>query len=231
MKVLAIIPARKGSKRLLGKNIKKLAGKELIAWTIEAALTSQSVDTVLVSTDCFETAEVAKKYGASVPFLRPSELSEDNSNVVDVVLHALTFYKAIGHDFTHIVLLQPTSPLRTAPDIDEAFSLLEKKKGAAVIAVCPVDHSPLWCNILDKSLTFDHFLKKASAEVRSQDLPPYFRVNGAVYIAETSELLKLKTFVGISNSFAYVMEREKSVDIDSEIDFQLAEFFLNRIND
>ena len=147
-KILAIIPARGGSKRLPRKNILNLAGKPLIAWTIEAALGSKYIDDVIVSTDDNEISTVAKKYGAKVPFIRPDKFSSNHASSISVVLHAIEFFQKADERYDYVVLLQPTSPLRTVKNIDESIELLQQKKCDAIVSVCNVDHSPLWCNTM-----------------------------------------------------------------------------------
>ncbi|MBC8555357.1 MAG: acylneuraminate cytidylyltransferase family protein, partial [Candidatus Brocadiales bacterium] len=142
-RILAIIPARGGSKRLPRKNILDLAGKPPIAWSIEAALGSKYIDRVIVSTDDEEIAGISRKYGADVPFMRPNKLATDESSSVDVVLHVINTLKEKGRESEYIMLLQPTSPLRTMENIDEAVELLQSSSSDAVISVCEAEHSPL----------------------------------------------------------------------------------------
>jgi CMP-N-acetylneuraminic acid synthetase len=139
-KVLALIPARGGSKGLPGKNIKPLLGKPLIAWTIEQAMASKYVDKVIVSTDDEEIAEVAKNYGAEVPFLRPKELAKDDSPTIDAILHALNFFSKKGEDFNLLALLEPTSPLRDTEDIDRCIRvLLDNEQAESIVSVCQLE--------------------------------------------------------------------------------------------
>ena len=147
-RLLAIIPARGGSKRLPRKNILDLAGKPLIAWTIEAALNSKYIDRIVVSTDDQEIANISIKYGAEVPFLRPKSLATDDASSIDTVINVLGEVEIINQHYEYIVLLQPTSPLRTEIDIDKAIELLEKKSADSVISVCEVDHPSHWINTL-----------------------------------------------------------------------------------
>ncbi|MCY9826428.1 cytidylyltransferase domain-containing protein [Vibrio chagasii] len=221
-KVLGIIPARKGSKRLPGKNIMSFAGKPLISWTIEAALLSKYIDRVIVSTDCCEIKECAIKAGATVPFIRPSYLSSDSTSSFDVVAHAL---KELEKEemFSYVVLLQPTSPLRTSEHIDQTFDLLIDKQGDAVVSVCEAEHSPLWSNTLPESLSMDGFLRTEADNKRSQDLPKYYRLNGAIYLVSKKCLLEKGSFLPDENCFAFVMPQEESVDIDTSLDFKVAE--------
>lgn len=220
---LAIIPARAGSKRLKNKNLKILNKKPLISWTIESSLKSKYISETIVTTDSKEIQEVAKDFGAKVPFLRPSYLAQDESSSIDVVLHAVDFYsKEINKVFDYIVLLQPTSPLRDYRDLDLAIELLFKKNADAIISVCKMEHNPCWSNTLDESMSMDSFLKKEFINKRTQDLEDYYRVNGAIYICKTEKLLENKKFFLDNNIFAYEMTQEHSVDIDTELDFLIA---------
>ncbi len=225
--LLAVIPARGGSKRLPGKNLKPLCGKPLIAWSIEAAKQSRHIDCTVVSTDDPAIADAARKYGAETPFIRPSNLATDTSGTVEVIEHALKWYEnELNRRFDFVVLLQPTSPLRTAEEIDEAVELLKKKGADAVISVCEMDHSPLWSNTLPPDLSLKHFIRPEIQHLRSQDLPTYYRINGAIYICKTEKLLKEKTLFLSDNIYAYKMCREHSIDIDSPIDLIVAQALL-----
>ena len=186
MKAIAIIPARSGSKGLKDKNIKELCGKPLIAYSIEAALESKMFDTVMVSTDSKKYADISSMYGAEVPFLRSEEMSGDTAGSWDVVREVLEMYKSRGREFDVVMLLQPTSPLRTAEDIITAFELKEQKRANAIVSVCAMDHSPLWSNTLPDSLSMKGFVRNVN--MPRQQLPAYYRINGAVYLVDTSIL-------------------------------------------
>jgi CMP-N-acetylneuraminic acid synthetase len=225
---LAIIPARGGSKRLPGKNIKKIAGKPLIAWTIDAALKSKYIDKVIVSTDDESIKKIAREAGAEVPFDRPAEISSDTATSVDVILHAL---ENVERDFDFIVLLQPTSPLRNSGHIDEAIEFLIQKNANAVISVGRIDHSLKWVNTLPESLAMDNFLTGDLAFQRSQGHDDYYILNGAVYICSTRKLKEEKSLFLKSNIYAFVMGKQSSVDIDNEDDFDYARYLLEKLND
>jgi CMP-N-acetylneuraminic acid synthetase len=218
-RLLAIIPARGGSKRLPRKNILNLSGKPLIAWTIEAALGSKYVDHVVVSTEDNQIAAVSKKYGADVPYMRPDNLATDESASIDAVLHTIEYLEEIGEFYNYIILLQPTSPLRTTQNINESIELLQDRKCDAVISVCEAEHSPLWCNTIPSDDDLSNFLDSSVLNKRSQDLKQYYRLNGAIYLCNTNRLKDEKTFFLKSNCIAYNMKQEKSVDIDSKSDF------------
>lgn len=224
-KFLAIVPARGGSKRLPRKNLLQLGGKPLIAWTIEAALGCPYIDEVMVTTDDSEIAEVSKKYGAKVPFLRPDELAGDNATSFDVVKHAIDFYQTeLGKNFDYVIMLQPTSPLRTSLNISEAIEQCAEKQASAIISVCEVDHSPLWMNTLPSDQNMLKFLPEDLKNKRSQDLPQNYRLNGAIYICEVSRLINERTFFISQDIYAYIMSKETSVDIDTLDDFEYAEY-------
>jgi len=226
MKILAIVPARGGSKRLPGKNIKRLHGKPLIQWAIESASGIAEISRVIVSTDCSEIADIAARSGAEVPFLRPEELASDTSSSTDVIKHALRHYEAQGEHFDYVLLLQPTSPIRNAQHTQGAIELLKEKQADAVVSVCECDHSPLWSNTLPDDQSMDGFIRPELKNTRSQDLPDYFRLNGAIYITKVSRFFEENSLFLSSNIYAYVMDGESSVDIDHELDFLLAETIL-----
>ncbi len=169
-RVLAIITAREGSKRVPNKNILNLAGKPLIAWTIEASLNSEFIDKTMVSTDSLKIKKIAEEYGANVPFIRPIELANDIAKSIDVIYHALDFCKKNNEEFEYAILLQPTSPLRTKNDIDNAFEMLSDET-KAVVSVCETEHSPIWMNTLPENLSMSQFIKEEYKNLRSQDLP------------------------------------------------------------
>jgi len=221
-KFLAIIPARGGSKRLPRKNVLDLAGKPLIVWSIEAGLQSKYIDKVVVSSDDEEILNISKKTGAEI-LKRPEILASDTASTFDAIKHTINNVKG----YEYVVLLQATSPLRSAKQIDQAIELLEEKNADAVVSVCEMEHSPLWSNTLDDSLSMENFLPEEILNKRSQDLETYFRLNGAIYICKTEKFLEEKSFFFKKNIFAYVMSREYSVDIDEEIDFKMAEVLIN----
>jgi CMP-N,N'-diacetyllegionaminic acid synthase len=220
--MLAIIPARGGSKRLLRKNILPLAGRPVIAWTIEAALKSSAVKRVVVSTDDPEIAAIAKSFGAEVPFLRESELASDTTSTIDVVVDTLKRLTFEGR----LVLLQPTSPLRTAMHIDEAANLMTIKSADGVVSVTKAEHPLEWFGLLPDDGCMRKFLDPGVRNLRSQDLPVSYRLNGAIYIAESRKLIEEGTFFLRKNVYAYRMERESSVDIDDEFDYRVADMLL-----
>ena len=221
MKNIAIIPARSGSKGVKDKNIRNLCGKPLMAYTIEAAIQSGEFDEVMVSTDSEKYAEIAKKCGANVPFLRSEATASDTASSWDMVDEVLLNYEKFGISFDTFCLLQPTSPLRTAEDIKKAYQIYSDKADFAVISVCEAEHSPLWCGNLPENHEFIDFVKPENLKQR-QAGRKFYRLNGAIYIVNIGKFEKDRQLYK-SGSFAYIMSQEKSIDIDTEIDFQLAE--------
>lgn len=227
---LAIIPARGGSKGLPGKNIKLLNGKPMIAYTIEAALNSKQFSTVMVSTDDQQIADIATQYGAEIPSLRPQSLASDTSSTVDVVEYVINEYQNKEKFFDTICILQPTSPLRTNEDIAHAYEVYAAKNACAVVSVCECEHSPLWENTLPDDMNMANFLRPEVLNTRRQDLPKYYRLNGAIYISNIKNFLRLKTFYS-DVTYAYEMTKKSSIDIDNIEDFELAEFFMKNNKD
>ncbi len=224
---LAIIPARGGSKRLPRKNVLDLQGKPLIAWTIEASINSKYIDRTIVSTDTNEISTISKQFKADV-IIRPTELSTDTASSYDAILHTID---SISEKYDYIVLLQPTSPLRTSQHIDEAIVKLIQKKADAIVSICEMEHSPLWSNTLPDNGSMKHFLKKEIKNKRSQDLPLYYHLNGAIYICDLEQLKKEKSFIIEENIYSYIMNGFSSVDIDNRIDLELAKVLIRGPND
>lgn len=224
MKNLAIIPARSGSKGVKDKNIRDLNGKPLMAYTIEAAISSGEFDEIMVSTDSEKYAEIARKYGADVPFLRSQTTATDTASSWDMVEEVLAGYDHLGKNFETFCLLQPTSPLRTSDDIKNAYDIYRKKAEFAVVSVCETEHSPLWAGCLPDTGELVDFIGKDALKRRQAD-NKYYRLNGALYIINC-ERFKKEKYLYQKGSFAYLMNQNKSIDIDTELDFRLAEFFL-----
>lgn len=224
--ILAIIPARSGSKGLKDKNIKLLNGKPLIAYTIEAAIKSNAFEDIFVSTDSKEYSEIAKEYGAYVPFLRSEKLSEDTALTNDVIEDVLLNLKSMGKQYDSIMILQPTSPLRDEYDIKNAIKLFDEKKANSVVSVCECDHSPLLSKSLDQTMRLDGFLSNLD-KVRRQDMNRFYRLNGAIYLIKVEYFLKYKDFYR-EKSYGYIMDKKRSVDIDDIYDFKFAEVLMEQ---
>jgi N-acylneuraminate cytidylyltransferase/CMP-N,N'-diacetyllegionaminic acid synthase len=224
--ILALIPARGGSKGLPGKNLMTLAEKPLIAWTIEQAKGSSYIDRLLVSSDDGAILRTAKHYGAEAPFVRPQELARDDSKSIDVVFHAIDWCLLSRIPMDVLMLLQVTSPLRTTDDIDRAVELFFDREAGAVVSVCETTHHPYWTNTLGDDLSMKSFLKP-SAVTNRQELPRFYRINGALYIGSVDYIREIGGFFG-PKTFAYIMPRERSVDIDTKMDLDFAEFLMKQ---
>ena len=227
MKNIAIIPARSGSKGLKDKNIMRLNGKPLLAYSIEAALKSKCFDTVMVSTDSKKYAKIAEEHGAEVPFLRSKETSKDSASPWEVVKEVLENYRALGKEYDTFTLLQPTSPLRTAKDIRNAYVEMKEKNANAVVSMCELECSMHLVNMLPKSLSMKGFISDEQYNKRRQEIKPYYRFNGAIYIS------KVKTFMKHMNiyndrCYAYIMDRSRSYDIDDKNDMKIVEALLKK---
>jgi N-acylneuraminate cytidylyltransferase len=214
--VLALIPARGGSKGLPRKNILSVGRKPLIAWTIEAALKSNIIDQVVLSSDDDEIIEISKAWGCSVPFRRPKHLANDTASSIDVVLHAIDQLPG----FDYVILLQPTSPLRTDSDIDGAFNQLKSTGAPSCVSVCETEQSPYWMYFLEDDKKLHAILPLHLSASRRQDLPTIYVLNGAIYIARVDWLLKTKSFI-TDDTVAYVMSQHNSIDIDTAEDFEI----------
>ena len=225
---LGLIPARGGSKRVPRKNLVPIAGRPLLAWTIDAALAAHRLDRVILSTDDEEIAALGRDCGADVPFMRPAQLADDSASGQDVIVHALQTLAERGERFDYVVVLQPTSPLRSHQDIDDAIALLLNKDADAVVSVCQTDHPPEWSNTLPDDLSMRDFYRPGIRGTRSQDLPTSYRLNGAIYIYDCERLLRHEGDAMDEDTFAYIMPRLRSIDIDEPIDLEIAELLLQR---
>lgn len=223
-KILAVIPARGGSKGVPRKNIRELAGKPLIAWTIEEAKKSKYIRTTIVSSDDEEIIEVAKHYGAQVPFVRPAHLAQDDTPGVEPILHVLE--KCPEYDY--VVVLQPTSPLRTVEDIDGTIERALEGNSDFCVSVSEVTQSPYWMYTLQHDSVIQPLLD-VPLVFRRQDLPKVYTLNGAVYMAKVDKLKETKNFI-TTETLAYTMPEERSLDIDEERDFFVCEWVFQQIN-
>lgn len=220
--ILAIIPARGGSKGIPGKNIIDVAGKPLIAWTIEAAKESRYIDRLILSSDDDQIIKVATQWGCEAPFKRPDELAKDDTPGIAPVLHALSILPT----FDYVVLLQPTSPLRTAEDIDECIEHCIIQQANCCVSVTEPDKSPFWMYFINSKGVLEPILSSDKEIVtRRQDLPVVYALNGAVYVARCEWLLTNKRFLS-EETIGYTMSKEHSTDIDSWRDLQLARLIL-----
>jgi len=231
MKVLGIIPARGGSKGIPQKNSKLLSGKPLIGYTIEAAIQSKYLDTVLLSSDDSKLIEIAKSYGLDVPFVRPAHLATDTSPTLDTVLHALNYLQLQGEYYDAVCLLQPTNPLRTSAFIDQAIETFTSSGADALISVLEVPHeyNPHWTFTENEKGLLRISTGDTSVISRRQDLPKAYYRDGSIYITKTSVLLEQKSLYGKSVSYLKA-DPERHVNIDTLDDWERAEQLLAKIN-
>lgn len=225
MKILALIPARGGSKRLPGKNIRPLGGKPLIVWSIDAANDIPEICDILVSTDDPAIAAICKDAGASVPWVRPAELATDTAGSVDVALHALSWYESKNGAIDGLMLLQPTSPFRTRETIQRGIYLFARHERQAVIGVSPVSDHPLWTMRIEDGF-LKPYIEGYGFQSRSQDLPPAYSINGCFYLICPAELRSRRSFVGNWTIPLLIESHEESLDIDTEWDCRIAQSIL-----
>jgi len=221
MTILALVPARGGSKRLPGKNILPLGGKPLIAWTIEAARACPGVGAVLVSTDDAAIAAAARAAGALVPWLRPAELATDTAGSVEVALHALDWYEQTHGAVDGLLLLQPTSPFRAPATLARGLALFAGGGGAGVLGVSPAPSHPAWTMKLEDGLLVPYL--PGQAALRSQDLPPAYVINGAFYLVTPASLRAARSFVGAATLPLVMDSACEAIDIDTADDFAAAQ--------
>lgn len=225
-KILAIIPARGGSKGIPNKNITNLCGKPLIAYSILAAKASQYIDDIIVSTDSEQIADIATQYDASVPFLRPLALASDTSKTIDCMIYTIDELKKQGCHYDCVVLLQPTQPIRKEGSIDQAITMLLDSPEDSLVSVTTVSEHPILMRTITKEGTLKSLLPTSST-VRRQDFPDIYRVNGSIYINRVNAHLNTSTSLN-DNILPFFMEEKYSIDIDSYEDLKKAEIFLQQ---
>lgn len=224
-RVLAMIPARGGSKGIKDKNIYNLAGKPLIGYTIEAAKASKYVDGIMINTDSKKIAAVCEKMGVSVPVLRPAQYASDNAKTIDAVMWAIDWLNMNDRAYDILVLLQPTSPLRTTFDIDGAIEKFIDCKCNSLLSISRAEVSPIHIRMIDSSGKMIKLLDKNST-IRRQDMPDYYKVNGSIYINLINEITSETSFN--DNMIPYIINEQNAIDIDGFEDLHLAEYFINR---
>lgn len=219
-KIITIIPARGGSKGIPKKNIKPLLGNPLIAWTIEQAKNSKYIDRIVVSTDDKEIAEISRKYGTEVPFLRPKELARDDSPTIDAIMHALNWFEERGEYFDIVVLLEPTSPLRKENDLDIAIELFIKNidKADSLVSVGEVHLENPYITKKVEDGYVKAFIEINETIYQRQQLPKVFFPYGVVYLSKTNALRKYRTFYQ-ERTIPYFVERWQNYEIDDIYDF------------
>lgn len=227
MKVYALVTARAGSKGVPSKNTRQLGGKPLLLWTIEAARSSVGVKRVLLSTEDEEIARLGRSAGVDVPFQRPSELASDTASHIDVVLHVLDWLQQNEGELPdYLLLLQPTSPFRTSQDIEAAIALAkEPRDPPAVVSVCECEQHPYWAKVILADGTMEEFVKNTLHDGVRQMLPKVYTLNGAIYLNRVDSFLRDKTFCP-TGTLAYIMPRERSLDIDTPWDFHVADLLI-----
>ena len=223
--VLAIIPARGGSKGLPGKNIRPLLGKPLIGWSIEQAFASRYIDEVVVSSDCPEIIEISRKFGANVPFKRPAKLASDNSTTIDVLIHCLDWFEENNKSFDILVLLEPTSPIREVSDIDNSLRILISKEQGSVVSVCKTEgQNPAFCFKKNDDSKINPYLEIQPTNLRRQEIELVYFLDGTIYSSFTSSLRNQKSFYH-DCTFGFEVPKWKSLEIDDIVDFNPALHF------
>jgi N-acylneuraminate cytidylyltransferase len=217
-KVLGVIPARGGSKGVPRKNIRIVGDKPLIAWTIEEAKKSRYLDRLIVSSEDAEIIRMSEQWGCEAPFERPAALATDNISGVDPVLHSLQ--ELPGYDY--VVLLQPTSPLRSVEDIDGCIDKCISTNAKSCVSVTEPENNPYWMYLLGAEGKMKPLIETEDLVLRRQDLPKVYALNGAVYVAENEWLMRERSFLA-GEPLGYEMPQERSLDIDTELDLKVFE--------
>lgn len=227
MRILAVVTARGGSKRLPGKNIRLLGGRPLIAWSIDAVKDVAEIVDVLVSTDDHRIAEIARAAGALTPWLRPAELSTDRAASVDVCVHALDWYERERGAVDGLLLLQPTSPFRRRVTVERGIALFRDHDRRTVVSVSEAHTHPLDCVLIEGGHVRP-FVAGAGEYARSQDLPPAYEITGALYLIAPHELRSARSFLGPATVPLITEKPEEAIDIDTEWDWDIAEVMMER---
>ena len=229
MKVIAIIPARSGSKGVINKNIKLLGKKPLIAYTIEEAKKSKLIDKLVVSTDSLEIAEIAEKFGANVPFIRPAELATDTSLTYDVIKHCIDHFEILGEKFDIILLLQPTVPFRKLDHIDKSIQMLKKSSSfTSVVSIVNVDgNHPLRMKKIEKEFLRNYIDQETENMAPRASLPKVYIRSGSIYCILVKNFQTEISLVS-RDCAPLILSEEETINIDSQLDFNFCEFLLNR---
>lgn len=222
-RILALVPARGGSKGLPGKNLRNLCGRPLIQWSIDFALACDEIDAVVVSTEDENIAKIAASAGAEVPFLRPLILSGDTSSTIEVIIHALDFLESQGRIFDILLLLEPTSPLREISDVEKALLRMSSVKASSIVSVCRSDSvHPAFMFSATQSGHLRPYLAESPDGLRRQDVEPLFHLEGSLYMSTVESLRKRKSFYH-EDTIYYEVEKWKSLEIDNIVDFEMVE--------
>lgn len=225
-KILAIIPARGGSKGIPSKNIVEIKGKPLIQYSIECGKNSKYIDRTIISTDSELIKKVAIECGGDVPFMRPKELAEDSSKTIDCLVHAVNELKTMGEEYDYLVLLQNTVPLRKSWQVDEAIESFFSSTERSLVSVTEVEQHPILMRTIEKDGTLKNLLKMNST-MRRQDFPKFYKVDGAIYIQKLDKDFNLETSLN-DGRLAYIMDEKYSTDIDSYVDLKIVEYYLEK---
>jgi len=226
---LCLILARGGSKGLPNKNIQPLLGKPLIYYTIKAVVEANIFDRIIISTDSEAIAQTAKHFGIEVPFMRPEELARDTSLALDAIVHGLKWVEKHDKRYDFVQYIFPTSPLRTAEDIQNGVKVLFEKNADMVLSVSETSHPMWWANVLPSDHSLKGFVKSEYRFKNRQSLPATYNINGSIYVAKWEVFFEKKDWYE-QNTFAYIMPKERSVDIDSCLDFKFAELLMKERN-
>ena len=227
-KMIAIVPARGGSKGLPGKNIKPLNGLPMIGYAIREAQKSNYISDIIVSTDSPDIAIVAKELGASVPFLRPDKLAGDTSSAIDVYIYTIDrLNNEYGYSIESFIVLQPTSPLRTVKDIDGALGTFFDLQAESVISVTEASHPPVWAKKIDENGVLKDYFPEYASNQNRQEINTAYMPNGAVFVFD---YYKLKSEYGyyFEKTYPFIMPADRSVDVDTHLDFEFAEFLIKK---
>ncbi|WP_294725989.1 acylneuraminate cytidylyltransferase family protein [uncultured Fusobacterium sp.] len=225
-KILAVIPARGGSKGIPSKNIFNVGGQPLIKYTIDCAKNSKYLDRAVISTDSLEIKRVAEEYGGDVPFMRPAELALDTSKTIDSIVHAVNTLKEIGEEYDYVMIIQNTVPLRKGWHVDESIEKIVDSNERSLVSVTEVEQHPILMRTLNEDGTLKNLLPMSST-MRRQDFPKFYKVDGAIAIQKIDEEFNLDTSIN-DGKLAYIMESKYSIDIDNYIDIKVIEYYLEK---
>ena len=225
-KILAVIPARGGSKGIPSKNIIEIGGKPLIQYTIDCAKHSRYIDRAVISTDSEEIKKVSIECGGDVPFMRPKELALDTSKTIDCIVHAVNTLKEMGETYDYVMIIQNTVPLRKSWHVDESIEKLIDSNERSLVSVTEVEQHPILMRTINEDGTVRNLLPMSST-MRRQDFPKFYKVDGAIAIQKIDEEFNLNTSIN-DGRLAYIMDSKYSTDIDSYIDIKVIEYYLEK---
>lgn len=225
-KILAVIPARGGSKGIPSKNIFNVGGQPLIKYTIDCVKNSKYLDRAVISTDSMEIKRVAEECGGDVPFMRPTELALDTSKTIDCIVHAVNTLKEMREEYDYVMIIQNTVPLRKGWHVDESIEKIVDSNERSLVSVTEVEQHPILMRTLNEDGTLKNLLPMSST-MRRQDFPKFYKVDGAIAIQKIDEEFNLDTSIN-DGKLAYVMESKYSIDIDNYIDIKVIEYYLEK---